>query len=99
VLAADPVTLTIKDHRFTPSEVTVPAGEKIHIEVVNHDATAEEFDSHDLKAEKVVAPNGRITVVIGPLKPGTYKFVGEYHESTANGTVTAVAGAAQNKTN
>jgi hypothetical protein len=27
-------------------------------------------------------------VRIGPLKAGTYPFVGEYHESTAKGTIT-----------
>ena len=88
--AADPVRLTIKDHRFSPDQVTVPAGEKFKIEVVNQDDTPEEFESHDLKVEKIVTPGGTITVTAGPLKPGKYRFVGEYHEDTANGTITAV---------
>jgi hypothetical protein len=89
--AADPVRLVLKDHRFTPSQVTVPAGERLSIEVENQDDTAAEFESHDLRVEKVIAPRGRIIVTIGPLKPGTYKFVDEYHEKTAAGTLTAVA--------
>ena len=89
VWAADPVSLTIKDHRFSPDQVTVPAGEKFKIEVVNQDDTPEEFESHDLKVEKIVTPGGKITVTAGPLKPGKYRFVGEYHKDTAHGTITA----------
>lgn len=29
------------------------------------------------------------TIIIGPLKPGTYNFVGEYHESTTQGRLVA----------
>ena len=89
-LAADPVKLVLKDHRFTPAAVTVPAGERLSIAVENQDATPAEFESPDLRVEKVIAPRGRITVTVGPLKPGTYKFVDEYHEDTAVGTLTAV---------
>lgn len=90
-LAADPVKLVLKDHRFVPSEVKVPAGERVTIEVENQDGTPAEFESHDLRVEKVIAPRGRITVTVGPLKPGAYKFVDEYHEGTAVGTLTVVA--------
>src|ERR1700680_3127394 len=88
--AADPITLTIKDHRFTPSEVTVPAGERFRIEVENKDATPAEFESNDLRIEKIVVPGGRIAVTAGPLKPGTYKFFDDYHPDLATGTLTAV---------
>lgn len=89
--AADSVKLVLKDHRFTPSEVTVPAGQRLAIEVENQDGTPAEFESRDLRVEKVVAPHGRITVAVGPLKPGIYKFVDEYHEDVAVGTLTAVS--------
>jgi hypothetical protein len=89
-LAADPIKLTIKDHRFAPSEVTVPAGERFRIEVENQDATPAEFESSDLRVEKIVVPGGRITVTAGPLKPGTYKFFDDYHPDLATGTLTAV---------
>jgi plastocyanin len=88
--AADPIKLTIKDHRFAPSEVTVPAGERFRIEVENQDATPAEFESSDLRVEKIVVPGGRITVMAGPLKPGTYKFFDDYHPDLATGTLTAV---------
>src|SRR5580693_3088887 len=93
--AADPITLTIKDHRFTPSEVTVPAGERFRIEVENQDATPAEFESSDLRIEKIVVPGGRITVNAGPLKPGIYKFFDDYHPDQATGTITSVERKAQ----
>ena len=89
--AADPVVLTLKDHHFTPSEVTVPAGERFRIEVQNQDATPAEFESNDLRVEKIVVPGGKIVVTAGPLKPGTYKFFDDYHPNLAKGTLTAVA--------
>jgi hypothetical protein len=83
------VALTLKDHRFTPSSFTVPADQKIKLTVINQDPATEEFDSHDLKVERIVTPNGRATFTIGPLKPGTYHFMGEFHAATAQGVVTA----------
>jgi heme/copper-type cytochrome/quinol oxidase subunit 2 len=88
-VAAEPAKLTLKDHRFTPETLTVPSGQKIKIEIVNQDDTPEEFESHDLKVEKIVTPGGTITVTIGPLKSGSYRFFGEYHEDTATGTIVA----------
>jgi len=87
--AIDPVTLTMKDHRFTPNEVAVPAGERFRIEVENQDATPAEFESADLRVEKIVVPGGRITVMVGPLKPGAYKFFDDYHPDTATGIISA----------
>lgn len=86
--AAD-YTLTIKDHRFSPAELKVPANSRVVITVVNEDASAEEFESHVLKVEKVIAGKSRGTVRIGPLKPGRYPFVGEFHEATAKGVIIA----------
>jgi plastocyanin len=82
-------TITIKDHRFEPSELQVPAGKKIRLRVKNLDPTPEEFESHDLKREKVIPGKSEATIIIGPLKPGTYKFVGEFHEATAKGSLVA----------
>ena len=93
--AADAVTLTIKNHQFMPSQVSVPAGERFRIEVENQDATPAEFESADLRVEKIVVPGGKIVVMVGPLKPGNYKFFDDYHPDTATGTMTAVAGKGQ----
>jgi len=80
-------TLTIKDHRFQPPELAIPSGKKIKLLVVNQDATPEEFDSHALNREKVIAGNGSAVIFIGPLTPGRYTFAGEFHAATAQGTI------------
>ena len=82
-------TITIKDHRFEPSEVKVPAGQPIKITVENHDGTPEEFESHDLRIEKVIPGGGTATVRVAPLKAGEYEFVGEFHEDSAHGKLIA----------
>jgi plastocyanin len=88
-LANTEVTITIKDHRFTPAEVRVPAGQKIKLIVDNQDATPEEFESHELNREKIIAPKSKASIFIGPLKPGKYPFFGEFNQSTARGVVIA----------
>ena len=88
--AQDPeVKLVIREHKFEPAEVTVPAGKKIKLVIENQDATAEEFESYELNREKVVPPKGQTTVFIGPLKPGRYPFVGDFHKDTAKGVLIA----------
>jgi heme/copper-type cytochrome/quinol oxidase subunit 2 len=85
----DEYVLTIKDHRFTPTELKVPANKRVQITVVNDDPTAEEFESHELKVEKVIPGKSKAVVRVGPLKPGRYPFFGEFHEATAKGTLIA----------
>jgi hypothetical protein len=91
VQAASPpeITLVIRNHRFVPAELAVPANTKIKLLVVNEDATPEEFESHELNREKVVTGKGTIQVYVGPLKPGRYPFFGEFHMDTAQGALIA----------
>lgn len=81
--------LTIKDHRFSPAELRVPANEKLKLVVSNEDATPEEFESHALNREKVIPGGASATVFIGPLRPGRYPFVGEFNAATARGVIVA----------
>ena len=78
-------TLTIKDHKFEPAELTIPAGQKVKIKVTNADATPEEFESHELNREKVIPGGATATIFVGPLKAGTYPFFGEFNPKTAQG--------------
>jgi plastocyanin len=88
--AAEPeIALVIKNHRFEPAEVKVPAGQRIKLIVHNQDSTAEEFESHSLNREKVIPAGAKASIFIGPLKPGRYTFFGEYNEATAKGAVVA----------
>jgi len=81
--------IVLKDHKFSPAELKIPAHKKIKIIVENQDPSPEEFESYDLNREKVVSANGKITVFIGPLKPGTYAFFGDFHPDSARGVIIA----------
>lgn len=82
-------TIRIENHRFKPSETSVPAGQKLKLVIDNRDATPEEFESHDLGREKVIEGGAQATIWVGPLEPGIYTFVGEYHEQSAKGWLIA----------
>lgn len=83
------VVLTIKNHMFAPSEIKVPANQRIKLHVHNQDNTAEEFESHSLNREKLIPAGAKAVIYIGPLKPGRYDFFGEFNPSTAKGVVVA----------
>jgi hypothetical protein len=82
-------TLAIKDHRFAPAELVVPAGQKVRVIVENQDPTPEEFESYTLNREKVVVGNSRIVLFVGPLEPGRYEFFGDFNQATARGWLVA----------
>jgi len=79
--------LVIKDHQFQPAELTVPAGAKFKVLVANQDSTPSEFESNEFNREKIVLPNSQITVFIGPLDKGRYKFFDDFHQDTGNGVL------------
>ena len=85
----DAYAIQIKDHRFIPEKLEIPAGKKIKLLVENTDATPEEFESHALNREKVIAGNSKTTIYIGPLAEGSYAYYGEFNEATAQGTIVA----------
>jgi uncharacterized protein (DUF58 family) len=87
--AQEAPTITIKDHKFEPAELKVPANKRINLTVINDDATPEEFESRALKVEKVIPGKSKATVQFGPLKAGRYKFEGEFNSKTAQGVVIA----------
>ena len=83
------ITLTIKDHQFSPAEVRIPAGQKVKLIIDNQDASPEEFESHELNREKIIPAKSKGAVFIGPLKAGKYPFFGEFNQATARGVVIA----------
>ena len=82
-----PINVTIKDHRFVPSEIHVPTGKRMVLIVRNEDTTPEEFDSTALQIEKVIVGGTYGTIRLRPLGPGRYPFMGEFHPDTAQGVV------------
>jgi high-affinity iron transporter len=87
--ADDLPILLFHNHRFEPARIEVPAHQKFRLQVKNTDDTADEFESVDLNREKLVAPGQTITVFLGPLDPGEYKFFGDFHQDTAQGVMVA----------
>ena len=71
--------LAIHDHAFAPATLTVPAGVRIRLEVKNTRSLPSEFESFDLNREKVVPGGTTVTVWIGPLSPGKYKFFDDFN--------------------
>jgi plastocyanin domain-containing protein len=83
------VSLVIRNHRFEPEQVAIPANQKVELHIKNADPTPEEFESTDLRREKVVPAGEEIVVYVGPLRPGRYEFFGDFNPNTARGHLVA----------
>ncbi len=80
--------LEMTDGKLNPARIEVPAGKRIKIEVRNTGKGAAEFESVQLRKEKVLAPGADSFVVIAPLDPGEYKFFDDFHQQ-AQGVIVA----------
>lgn len=76
------LSISVKNHRFEPAELTAPANKPIVLKVKNLDPTPMEFESVTLRVEKVVVGNGEGIVRLRPLSPGRYKFFDDFHQET-----------------
>jgi plastocyanin len=83
------IPVAIEKNRFQPDEIKVKANTPFVLVVTNKDATPEEFESKELRIEKVIPGGKTMRIRVRALKPGTYPFVGEYHEATAKGRIVA----------
>lgn len=81
--------LLIKDGRFVPATLQVPANTKFRLLIKNEGPGAEEFESIELRKEKVLAAGASSFLIFQPLKPGSYKFFGDFHPDTAQGQLVA----------
>lgn len=91
VFASDLLTfkLEMADGKFNPARIEVPAGQRIKIEIHNVGKTAAEFESVELRKEKVLAPGAQSFIVIAPLRPGEYKFFDDFHLNMPQGAIVA----------
>jgi hypothetical protein len=85
--ADDTFELSLKDHKFTPAQLSVPADKRVKLTIKNLDSTPAEFESHNFKAEKVIPGGGEVSLYIGPLKAGTYGFFDDFHADQTKGTL------------
>jgi plastocyanin len=75
------VPLAIEGQKFSPAEVKVKAGAPFVLVVTNKDAKPAEFESKELKLEKVVPPGKTVNIRVRALKPGEYPFVDDFNKS------------------
>lgn len=82
-LAGEPATFTVvmKDGRFAPPRLKVPAGKRIKLVIRNEGSGPAEFESAELRVEKVLVAGASSFVVIHRLRPGTYRFVDDFRPS------------------
>jgi hypothetical protein len=81
-LAADmPVfTLVFKtDGTFEPARLEVPAG-RFKLVLVNESKEPVEFESLQLRKEKVLGPGVKSFVVLSISRPGEYPFFDDFHQ-------------------
>jgi hypothetical protein len=76
------VTISVKDHRFQPSQISAPANRPISIKVKNLDTAPMEFESVSLRVEKVIAAGSEGVVNVRALAPGRYEFFDDFHQET-----------------
>ena len=81
--------LTIENNRFSPAEIKVPAGKPFTLVVTNKDGKPEEFESKELRIEKIIPAGKTANIRVRALKPGSYPFFGEFNPKTAQGRIIA----------
>ena len=74
--------IVARNGRLLPERLEVPAGKKIKLTIRNEGPGPVEFENLDLRVEKVLAPGANSFLVIHPLKPGSYRFIDEFHADT-----------------
>lgn len=82
--------IELKNHLFFPSEIEIPENTKVKLIIYNRDQTPEEFDSFDLNREKVIFPEKKSVIFIGPLPHGRYEFFGEFNPNSAKGAILVI---------
>ena len=82
------IPLTIDKNQFQPNEVKVKANTPFVLVITNKGAKAAEFESKELRVEKVVPAGKTVNVRIRALKPGTYPFVDDFNKQ-ATGRIVA----------
>ena len=89
-MAADEaVTLkiTAKDGQFTPNLLQAPPGKPLRLEVSNASNRAVEFESSDLRKERVIPAGGQTVIEVVALHPGQYGFYDDFNPAGGKGVL------------
>lgn len=76
------IPLAVEQGRFEPGEIRVKAGTPFVLVVTNREAKPIEFESKDLKVEKVVPAGKTVKVKVRALRAGTYQFLDDFNQAT-----------------
>jgi len=90
-LAEDEPVFTIEFHdgQVSPQRLEVPANKRFKIELRNTGTTPAEFESNELRKEKVLAPNSSSILVFRTLDPGEYPFFDDFHPEAPKAVLVA----------
>jgi len=79
----DPVfTIKFADGKIDPPVVEVPANRRFKLILQNEGTTPVEFESNELRREKVLGAGTTSFIVIKRLDPGEYDFFDDFHLDT-----------------
>lgn len=86
----DPVfRIDFKDGVVTPRRLEVPAHRRFSLDLHNIGETPAEFESRELRKEKVLAPGSNSVLVIRTLEPGEYDFFDDFHPDAPSAILVA----------
>lgn len=81
------ISISVKDNKFQPAEIEVPANTPVVIKIKNLDPKPMEFESKALRFEKIIPGGGEAIINVRAQKPGRYEFFDEFHEDTTRGAL------------
>jgi hypothetical protein len=82
-------TLEFHDGKVSPLRVEVPANTRFTLELRNTGDTPAEFESAELRKEKVLSPNSTSILVFRTLDPGEYQFFDDFHPDAPKAVIVA----------
>lgn len=86
----DPVfVIKFADGSIDPPVVEVPPGRRFKLELHNNGVGPVEFESTELRREKVLGAGASSFIIIRRLDPGEYRFFDDFHPETPPATLIA----------
>jgi len=83
------IELRYEGHRFSPTNLAVPAGKAVTVRLTNASNETIEFESFRLNREKTVQPGEAIAVRLPALSAGSYDFYDDLHQDVPQGSIVA----------
>jgi hypothetical protein len=81
--------IEFKDGVVSPLRIEVPANRRFALELRNVGDTPAEFESSELRKEKVLAPKTASILVFRTLDPGEYPFFDDFHPDAPKAVLVA----------